>query len=159
MNKIYLLTGGNLGDRLESLKIAADDIENKIGKIIRSSRIYETGAWGDTAQPDFYNQVHLLTTALPAEKIMERILKIEETMGRVRTSKNAARIIDIDILFFNDEVVDTHWLSIPHPEIPNRRFVLEPLNEIAPNLVHPVLMKRMHELLSICTDRLPVTAV
>ena len=156
MNTGYILTGGNLGDRLANLQKAKEYLGKETGNIVTSSSIYETEAWGNNDQPDFYNQVHIINTKLSAEQMMEKILKIEEQMGRVRAAKNASRIIDIDILFFNDDVINKKDLVIPHPEISNRRFVLTPLNELSPELVHPVLNKTINELLSTCKDTLSV---
>jgi 2-amino-4-hydroxy-6-hydroxymethyldihydropteridine diphosphokinase len=159
MNTVYILTGGNLGDRLANLQKAKEYLGNETGNIVLSSSIYETEAWGNTDQPDFYNQVHIINTKLSAEQMMEKILKIEEQMGRVRTVKNASRIIDIDILFFNNDVINKRDLAIPHPEISNRRFVLTPLNELSPELVHPVLNKSINEWLSTCKDTLSVRSL
>ena len=156
MNKIFLIVGGNLGNRKKNLQTAATFIDEQIGAIIQSSKIYETEPWGLTDQPAFYNQVHLVKSKLNAQTIIDTILKIEEKMGRVRTIKNAARIIDIDILFFNEEIINEPNLVVPHREIPNRRFVLMPLNEIAPLMIHPVLKKNISELLSTCKDQLKV---
>jgi 2-amino-4-hydroxy-6-hydroxymethyldihydropteridine diphosphokinase len=158
MNKIFLLTGGNIGNRKKNLETAAVFIQKEIGSIVRSSKIYETEAWGITNQASFYNQVLLIESKFSAKEILQKILKIEEDMGRVRTVKNAARIIDIDILFFNKEVINEPNLNVPHGEIANRRFVLTPLNELAPNFVHPVFNKSIHNLLANCTDELKVTA-
>jgi 2-amino-4-hydroxy-6-hydroxymethyldihydropteridine diphosphokinase len=157
MNTLYLITGGNIGDRKNNLEKAAGLIEKEIGKIIQSSKIYETEAWGNNDQPAFYNQVHIVKSPSSAEEIINKILQIEKQMGRIRTFKNAARIIDIDILFFNDEIIKHPHLIIPHTEISNRRFVLMPLNELSPGLVHPVLNKSIKELLSTCQDPLQVT--
>jgi 2-amino-4-hydroxy-6-hydroxymethyldihydropteridine diphosphokinase len=154
MNKIFLITGGNIGDRKKNLKAALGLIQSKIGKIIKSSKIYETDAWGITDQKSFYNQVHVVESDFSAQEVMKKILKIEEEMGRVRTIKNAARIIDIDILFFNEDIVNQQNLTIPHPQIINRRFVLSPLDEIASNMIHPVYKKNIHELLAMCKDEL-----
>ncbi len=159
MNTVYILTGGNVGKRLINLGNAQKFLEDEIGKIERSSSIYETAAWGNNDQPDFYNQAHIIKTKLSPEDIMQKILKIEEKMGRVRTFKNAARIIDIDILFFNEEIVNRPGLIIPHAEIANRRFVLEPLNELSPHMIHPRLRKSVKELLSTCKDMLKVAPV
>ena len=159
MNTVYILTGGNIGDKLANLNSAQKYLEYEIGKIERSSLIYETDAWGNTDQDDFYNQIHIIKTKLSAEETMHRILKIEAKMGRVRTVKNAARLIDIDILFFNKEIINKSWLIIPHTEIANRRFVLAPLNEISPHLVHPLLNKSISELLSTSKDLLKVTPI
>jgi 2-amino-4-hydroxy-6-hydroxymethyldihydropteridine diphosphokinase len=156
MNTVYILTGGNLGDRLANLQKATQYLRKETGNIVASSSIYETEAWGNNHQPDFYNQVHIINTKLSAEQMMEKILKIEEQMGRVRAAKNASRIIDIDILFFNDDIINKENLIIPHPEISNRRFVLTPLNELSPELIHPALNKSINELLSTCKDTLSV---
>jgi 2-amino-4-hydroxy-6-hydroxymethyldihydropteridine diphosphokinase len=156
MNKIFLIVGGNLGNRKKNLQTAATFIDEQIGTIIQSSKIYETEPWGLTDQPAFYNQVHLVKSRLDAQTIIDDLLKIEEKMGRVRTIKNAARIIDIDILFFNEEIINEPNLVVPHREIPNRRFVLMPLNEIAPLMIHPVFKKNISELLSTCKDQLKV---
>ena len=156
MNKIYLLLGSNIGDSQLQFSVAIKNIEQKIGTLIRQSKLYSTAAWGDTRQPDFLNQVILVETALTPLETMQTILAIEKEMGRVRTLKNAPRIIDIDILFFNKVILDEPTLTLPHPEIQNRRFVLIPLNELAPNFHHPVLGLSVHELLKICPDRLTV---
>ncbi|MEO8820246.1 MAG: 2-amino-4-hydroxy-6-hydroxymethyldihydropteridine diphosphokinase [Ginsengibacter sp.] len=159
MNKLFLITGGNVGDRKKSLETAASLIQERAGKIINRSKIYETEAWGITNQPDFYNQVLIVKSKFSAREVLDMILKIEEEMGRRRTVKNAARIIDIDILFFNDDIVNEQNLIIPHPEIGNRRFVLMPLTEIASQMIHPVLKKTMKELLSLSKDQLNVIPI
>ncbi len=156
MNKTYLLIGGNIGNRIAILETAINLIEKKLGNITNRSSIYETGAWGNTNQPDFLNQVLLLETKLNAVKCMQQIFLIENKMGRVRDKKNDPRIIDIDILFFNDEIINDPGLSIPHPQIQNRKFVLVPMNELSPNLFHPVVKKTINNLLSTCTDPLEV---
>jgi 2-amino-4-hydroxy-6-hydroxymethyldihydropteridine diphosphokinase len=156
MNKAYLLIGGNMGDRNKNLNEAIDFIARECGSVIKSSSIYETAAWGKTDQPDFLNQCLLIQTSLSAPDLMKQLLKIEEKMGRKRKEKNDPRIIDIDILFFNDEVLQTEFLTLPHPQIQNRRFALVPLKEIAPNLVHPVFKKSMSKLLDECPDKLEV---
>jgi len=156
MNSVYLLIGGNLGNRTDNLARARLFIEMDLGKIVKASSIYETAAWGITEQPDFLNQVLSIKTKLSAQETMQIILSIENKMGRIRTQKNASRIIDIDILFFNDEVINQPGLTIPHPEIPNRKFVLVPLNELSARLIHPVLKKPVSQLLSVCRDKLEV---
>lgn len=156
MNKIYLLTGSNMGNCIQQLRKVISFIEKKIGKVKRQSRLYQTAAWGKTDQPDFLNQVLVVETNLSAEQTMQTILSIEKQMGRVRTSKNAPRIIDIDILFFGKEVINKENLVIPHPAIQYRRFVLVPLNELSPNFKHPVLNESNHRLLLKCTDILDV---
>jgi 2-amino-4-hydroxy-6-hydroxymethyldihydropteridine diphosphokinase len=157
MNKVFLITGGNIGDRKKNLELAASSIEKNIGHIVKSSSIYETEAWGNTDQDSFYNQIHIVKSQLSAKEVLCKILQIEKEMGRIRTIKNAARIIDIDILFFNNEIINNSILTIPHKEINNRRFVLMPLQELAPDLIHPVLKMSITKLLSISKDPLSVT--
>lgn len=156
MNAAYLLIGGNIGNRGENLSEARAHIENGIGEIIKTSSIYQTASWGITEQPDFLNQVLLVNTKFSAEETMQLILSVENKMGRVRTQKNASRIIDIDILFFNYEIISDQNLTIPHPEIQNRKFALIPLNEIAPDFIHPVFKQSIRNLLSTSKDKLEV---
>jgi 2-amino-4-hydroxy-6-hydroxymethyldihydropteridine diphosphokinase len=156
MNNVYLLIGGNLDDRVKNLSNSIDWIEKEVGPILKKSSIYETAAWGVTEQPSFLNQVLFVSTKLSAEDVLKTILSIEEKMGRKRVEKMGPRTIDIDILFYNDEIISFPNLSVPHPHIANRRFVLEPLAEIAPALVHPVLQKKTIELLKDCPDTLEV---
>lgn len=156
MNTVYLLTGGNIGDRLNNLHQSCYWVERMIGSIIKKSSVYETAAWGKTDQSAFLNQVLWVTSELTAHYILKTILLIEEKMGRKRMEKMGPRTIDIDILFYNAQIIALRDLTIPHPEIANRRFVLEPLHEIAPSLVHPVFEKTITELLNDCPDRLEV---
>lgn len=156
MNDVYLLTGGNIGNRLSNLKQASELIENKIGTIFKRSHVYETAAWGITNQDSFLNQVMLVSTTLNAEDLLQSILSIEQQLGRRRFEKMGPRTIDIDILFYNHEIISTPNLSVPHPQIANRRFVLTPLNEIAPAFVHPVIKKTIRNLLEECPDQLDV---
>jgi 2-amino-4-hydroxy-6-hydroxymethyldihydropteridine diphosphokinase len=156
MNNTYLLLGSNMGNSQEQLQTAIKLIEERVGKLIRQSSLYATAAWGNTDQPDFLNQVLIIETRFGAVETLDKLLEIEKKMGRVRTIKNAPRIIDIDILFFNDDIINEQQLTVPHPEIQNRRFVLTPLNELSPNLVHPVLKQPLSVLLQHCPDRLDV---
>jgi 2-amino-4-hydroxy-6-hydroxymethyldihydropteridine diphosphokinase len=159
MNKAYLLTGGNKGDRRGFLQQAKEQVTLHCGRILKESSLYQTAAWGKTDQDDFLNQVLLVETLLTPQQLMNTILDIEEKMGRVREEKYGPRFIDIDILFFNDEIIDEPALIIPHPQIQNRRFVLEPLNEIAAEFVHPSLHKKIHRLLLECPDKLDVKKI
>ena len=159
MNSVYLLLGSNIGDSEQMLAAARMRIEKAIGNIKKNSSIYRTAAWGKEDQADFLNQVIIVESKLSAEKILHRIFFIEKEMGRIRTVKNAARVIDIDILFFNDEVVNTETLQVPHPQIQNRKFVLVPLAQIAADLIHPILKKSIKDLLHICTDPLDVQKI
>jgi 2-amino-4-hydroxy-6-hydroxymethyldihydropteridine diphosphokinase len=156
MNVAYLLTGGNMGDRLYYLSKAKDAIEEECGYITKMSAIYETEAWGLEDQHAFYNQALLLHTELEAKQLLRCLLQIEARLGRIRELKYGPRIIDIDIIFFNDQVIRSEELSVPHPQMQNRRFVLLPLQEIAPQKIHPVLKKTITELLEECTDTLEV---
>ena len=156
MNSTYLLLGSNMGNSGERLQTAIENIEEKIGSVIRRSTLYATAAWGNTDQPDFLNQVIVVQTTLTAIEVLHQIFAMEKQMGRIRTIKNAPRIIDIDILFFNKEIISERQLTVPHPEIANRRFVLIPLNELSPNFHHPVHNKTIHQLLAECPDPLNV---
>jgi 2-amino-4-hydroxy-6-hydroxymethyldihydropteridine diphosphokinase len=156
MNISYLLIGGNEGDRLTNLAAAKKNIASTAGTLLRASSIYETAPWGNPDQPDFLNQALELATALDAPSLMKVILAIEEKMGRQRLEKYGSRIIDIDILFFNDAIIQEPGLIIPHPQIPNRRFVLAPMEEMAPSYRHPVLGQTMTQLLAACKDPLEV---
>ena len=159
MRTAYLLIGGNLGNRKENLSNAISLINEQCGSLTRSSSIYETEAWGITDQPSFLNQALEISTSLSARQLMRKVLNIEEEMGRVRKEKLGPRIIDIDILLFENEIHDLRFLKIPHPEMQNRRFVLVPLAEINSSLQHPVLKKTIAELLEECPDNLEVTKI
>ncbi len=159
MNTAFLLTGGNLGDRKETLAQAKDLIAEQCGAVVATSSLYETAAWGNADQPAFLNQALQLETTLTARQLMRRLLKLEKLMGRVRKEKYGPRIIDIDILLFNNEVHNYPLLKLPHPEMQNRRFALLPLAEIAPTMVHPVLNKTAKQLLKECKDELEVKKI
>lgn len=156
MNIAYLLIGGNIGDRRQSLKLAAKAIEAQCGTISRYSHIYETAAWGKQDQNSFLNQALELQTSLSAHELLDCVLQIEEDMGRIREIKYGPRTIDIDVLLFNDAVIDTSNLKVPHPELPNRRFTLQCLNDIAAKKKHPVSGKTIKQLLADCPDPLSV---
>lgn len=159
MNKAYLLTGGNEGDRFLHMQQARTNIELICGQLLLVSSIYETAPWGKTDQPDFLNQVLLIDTKFSPEELLKSILSIEEKGGRKRTIKNAPRTIDIDILFYNDLILEKPGLTIPHPRIAIRKFVLEPLNEISPEFIHPVIGKTIRELMLECKDELGVKKI
>lgn len=156
MNAAYLLIGGNTGDRLSYLHAAAEAIKRQCGQIKKRSSVYETAAWGNQNQDSFLNQALEVFTKLSAYELLDCILQIEENMGRIRKERYGPRIIDIDILLFNDEIIDARNLKIPHPELPNRRFALQCLNEIAARKKHPVLKKTIARILKECTDPLRV---
>jgi 2-amino-4-hydroxy-6-hydroxymethyldihydropteridine diphosphokinase len=156
MNGVILLTGSNLGDRRALLQEALERITQSIGPLVRVSGIYETEAWGIRDQGPFLNQVLEVQTVLSPEAVLENLLCIEDSLGRRRREKWGPREIDIDILFYRDRIIEREDLRVPHPEIPNRRFVLEPLHEIAPGLVHPLLGLTVAELLARTQDSLTV---
>ena len=157
MNLFYLLLGGNVDDRKYYLNRARQKILSNIGKIKQCSSIFETEPWGFKSEDLFLNQVVITETEKNPEEILNEITIIESELGRVRSNEGySSRTIDIDILFFNNDVFDKKDLTIPHPGLHQRRFVLEPLNEIAPDYIHPVLKKSVSELLSECNDTLQV---
>ncbi|RBQ02980.1 2-amino-4-hydroxy-6-hydroxymethyldihydropteridine diphosphokinase [Pedobacter miscanthi] len=136
----YLLLGGNLGDREGNLEKAIELLDQKTGRVISVSSLYETAAWGKTDQPAFLNQAVALQTNLSALEVLEHALNIEQELGRIRKDKWGERLIDIDLILFGNEVINIpDKLQVPHPHMQNRKFVMEPLAEIAPDVVHPVL--------------------
>ena len=142
MNQVYLILGGNMGKRDEVMFHALRKIDRQIGKIVSQSGIYETAAWGYENQNSFYNCVLALHTEKSASEVLEKILIIENQIGRIRTeAKWQERLIDIDILFYNDTVMEESDLKIPHPLLHKRKFTLVPLNEIAAAFIHPILQK------------------
>jgi 2-amino-4-hydroxy-6-hydroxymethyldihydropteridine diphosphokinase len=155
METVYLLLGSNLGDRQGHLRMCLTRL-GALGKITAVSSIYQTKAWGKTDQPDFLNQVIEILVEEKPNEFLSMILATEIDMGRVRQEQWGSRIIDIDILLFGDRIVDNDRLKIPHPQLPNRRFALTPLSEIAPHFHHPTLNKTISELLASCRDALPV---
>ena len=159
MHTAYLLTGSNLGNRVNYLQQAIQLIQQYCGTVKQLSSFYQTAAWGVTDQPDFYNQALVLNTELPPGKLMQALLQIEQEMGRKRDIKMGPRVIDIDILLIDEEVINTPQLTIPHPFLAERRFALMPLAEIAPEAIHPLLHKTVQELLIDCLDTLSVNKI
>jgi 2-amino-4-hydroxy-6-hydroxymethyldihydropteridine diphosphokinase len=159
MNHAYLLIGGNLGDRLAFLERANKLIEQKCGSIAKISSIFETCPWGLTQQPSFYNQAIEVHTQFTPEILMRALLSIEELIGRKRSIKMGPRVIDIDILLYNTDIIQTPFVTIPHLHLTERRFALTPLAEIAPNVIHPVKNKTVKQLLAECTDTLDVNKI
>ncbi len=156
---MYLSLGSNSGPREVMLKEARQKLTERVGVLIRKSKIYETEPWGFHAKQTFLNQVVLLETTLPPYVVLDKILEIESELGRIRdhTHRYRSRTIDIDILYYDDLVIKELDLCIPHPELENRRFILHPLTEIAPRFIHPVLKKSNQELMARCPDTLQVT--
>jgi len=152
MVNVYIGIGSNLGDRLANIDKALSLLSSKC-KIIKKSSIHETEPVGYKEQGKFLNGVVSVETELKADELMEFLLDIEKKLGRIREIKNGPRIIDLDILFYGDEVIDSDKLIVPHPKLHERLFVLEPLNEIAPEFIHPVLKKSVKELLSLIKNK------
>lgn len=153
MSRIFLGIGTNLGDREANIKNAITMTEEMVGHVICSSSVWETEPWGFESKDMFLNVVIEVETRLTTLEVMERILEIETKMGRLRSGKRySSRLIDIDILLSGDIILNTGSLIIPHPRLHERRFVLMPLSEIAPGLVHPVLGKDIATLLEECAD-------
>jgi 2-amino-4-hydroxy-6-hydroxymethyldihydropteridine diphosphokinase len=154
MKKVFLGLGTNLGDREANLKTAVGSIIKNIGTVVRISSVYETEPWGFRTEDLFLNMVVETETGLKPSGLLGRILMIEAEMGRLRGGKGySSRIIDLDILLYGETIMDTKSLVIPHPKFHERRFVLVPLCEIAPVLVHPVLKKSIKTLLKECPDK------
>lgn len=159
MNGIYLGIGGNEGNRAHFLAKTRERIAERIGHIEKCSSIYQTAAWGETNQKDFYNQVLFIKTKYTAQESMNLCLEIEKELGRERKQKWGSRTIDIDILFYGRAIINSKKLIIPHPHLHKRNFVLVPMHEIAPHFIHPVLRKKIFTLLRNSPDELAVKKV
>ena len=148
-----LILGSNKGERFGMLQTATDLIASSAGIIISRSSVYETEPWGYEDTVDYLNQALLVDTLLSAKGLLSATKEIEIRLGRERTDRGySARTMDIDILFYDNEIIQTDELIIPHPRLHERRFVLEPLNEIAPGMVHPALKLTVEEMLKQCKD-------
>ena len=160
MAQVYFSTGSNQGDRLNSLVQAAKLIDSLIGKVTQYSPVVESEPWGFEAETTFYNQVLMVETQQTPQQILIQILEIETRLGRKRSGKEySSRVIDIDILFYDEKEVNEPNLVIPHPHLHKRKFVLEPLADIAPDFVHPVFQTTISELLSQILDASPISVV
>ncbi|UCG28939.1 MAG: 2-amino-4-hydroxy-6-hydroxymethyldihydropteridine diphosphokinase [Bacteroidales bacterium] len=153
MTGVYLLLGSNLGNRSENLDKAAFFIQSKIGRIKKNSSVYVTKPWGFEHPNYFLNQAMEIETDLEPKNLMSEILKIEEQIGRdQRSATYSARQIDIDIIFYGDMIINERFVTIPHPYMQKRKFVLIPLCELNPGMKHPVLNKSIRNLLDECRD-------
>ena len=161
MNTIYLLLGSNLGDTSTHLDKALEQIKNQVGVVINSSSSYHSPPWGFDDANYFVNRVLVVESHLSAHQVLSVILHIEEDLGRKRSAENGyqSRVIDIDILFFNEDIIYDDSLIIPHPRLHERRFTLLPLNEVEENLIHPELKLPVWKLLLNCTDRSAVIKI
>ena len=153
MAKVYFTIGGNMGDRETNLGEARRLISERIGKVCKESSIYESEPWGFSSDQNFLNQVLLVETKLSPAALILEISYIESKLGRIRNGVGyASRTMDVDILFYDHQIMLTPELVIPHKQMHKRKFVLEPLNEIAPDFIHPLFSLSSHELLITCSD-------
>ncbi len=156
INGKFLLLGSNLGDRKGFLEQARTKLSDRDVLISKQSSLYLSPPWGYTQQPYFLNQVICIATELDPALLMALCLQTEQELGRKRAGRYAERTIDIDILYYDDLVMATDMLILPHPRLHTRRFTLIPMTEIAPDFIHPSLKKTQAELLRDCPDTLPV---
>ena len=152
----YLLLGSNLGDRATLLATARQELAATAGDIVAVSGLYETAAWGREDQPAFLNQALAVRTRLRPEALLAACQAAEQHAGRQRLEHWGSRTLDVDILLFGNEIIDTHTLTVPHPRLPERRFALVPLAEIAGAMRHPQLHDTIKTLLLCCPDSLAV---
>lgn len=152
-NKIVLSIGSNQGDRKSLIQQAIDIINQEVATVIAVSKLYESPSWGFESEP-FYNCAVLIHTSNTASKILTKVLKLEKQLGRVRSDEKgySSRTIDVDLISFNDEIIATSNLNIPHPQMHNRLFVLLPMRDLATDFIHPVLQQNINELIQNCTD-------
>lgn len=152
MATAYLCLGGNIGNTQAVFKKAIEQIESGIGRCVLKSRLYTTEPWGFEAEQLFLNQVVVVETELEPHAVLELCLQTEAELGRTRGNSYQSRTIDIDILFFDNRIIDLPDLKVPHPLLHLRNFVLQPMCDVAPKLVHPVLKKTMEQLRAECAD-------
>jgi len=154
MAKVFLSLGSNQGDRLNILAEATKLIDNLIGRMVLCSAVVESEPWGFIADTSFYNMVIVIETQYSPNHVLTKLLDIEKTLGRIRTDSNAysSRVIDLDMLFYDNQVIDNENLTVPHPRLHLRKFVLKPLASVAPEWVHPVMGVSMSELLVSLND-------
>ena len=157
VNKAYLLLGSDLDDRRAALDKARAELARRIGSIASTSSVYESEPWGFTSETRFLNQVVAVRTSLAPAVLLEELLSIERSLGRTRNGGGyESRTIDIDILFYNQQVINQKDLVVPHPHVHERMFALLPMCELAPELVHPALSKTILELKGECNDQVRV---
>lgn len=157
MQTVYLGLGSNKGERISYIEKAIEEISGlPETKMFVRSGIYETEPWGNIEQEDYLNSVIGIQTELNAEDLLKELKRIEKLIGRKENKKWSEREIDIDLLFYGNEIIDKDHMKVPHGQIENRRFVLVPMNEIAPGFMHPVFKKSISQLLEDTTDKLKV---
>lgn len=156
---LYLSLGTNMGDRAANLKQALTSLPPQM-TVKKKSKVYETPPWGFTDQEPFLNQAVMVTTYLEPEPLLKHLKRLEVALGRQATFRYGPRLIDLDILFYDDLVLETPSLTIPHPHVHDRGFVLLPMMDIAPDLVHPGMQKSIREMIALCNTEgiVPYTA-
>lgn len=159
-HQVVLSLGSNQGNRLETIQSCIDLIHSEVATVVKISKIYETPAWGFESAP-FYNAAILIHTTKSAQKILNQVLKVEKKLGRIRSKDSGyqARIIDVDIIAFDEEIISTETLQIPHPLMQNRKFVLQPMMDLGLNWEHPTLKKSVAQLLSQTEDTSEIKAI
>lgn len=156
---VYILLGSNMGDRIGILETALGLILERCGEIVKKSPVYESEPWGFEAQQWFLNQVVIVKTALKPRQVMQALLDIEAELGRDRSQPHkgySSRPIDLDVVYFGSQVLDDPFITVPHPRLHLRKFVLLPLNDVAPDFIHPVMNATNKSLLENCPDNLKV---
>jgi len=160
MTRLYILLGGNLGDKPRIFSETRERLNKLLGEITSRSAVYETEPWGFESSDLFWNQVLEISTSLSPEEVLSLTQQTEIELGRIRKpDQYSSRVMDIDILFYGDKVINQKNLIIPHPRIHERKFALIPICEIAPDLVHPIFQKSINRLLEECTDSLKVSPI
>ncbi|MBY0477580.1 MAG: 2-amino-4-hydroxy-6-hydroxymethyldihydropteridine diphosphokinase [Chitinophagaceae bacterium] len=159
VHKAFILLGSNQGQRKRFLQKATLLIAEQCGSIVKTSSVYETAAWGNTKQSPFLNQAIIVQTTLSPDALMQQLLKIETALGRIRTMKYGPRTIDLDILFYDELIYHSTVVTLPHPAIQDRKFVLIPLAELLSGKIHPVYKKSIAVLLRECADTLDVKKI
>jgi 2-amino-4-hydroxy-6-hydroxymethyldihydropteridine diphosphokinase len=150
---IFILSGSNMGDRKRQLSLAATKLEQRGIRILQRSSVCVSAAWGPVQQEEFLNQVLKVFTTIEPHELLQILLEVEKELGRERTEKWGPRAIDLDLLYYHQKIIRSERLTLPHPFIPERRFTLVPLVEIAPDFIHPVLKKDQRRLLEECPDK------
>ena len=153
---VYLLTGSNLGERHVNLELAQQRIAAEAGAVLTASAVYETEPWGVHDQPWFLNQVLRISTAHQPQQLLAILKKVEKDISGEKQRHWGERLLDIDILFYGNEIIEEDNLNVPHPQIINRNFTLIPLAEVAPEIVHPLLHKKIKDILKETKDTLKV---
>lgn len=152
MKTAFIGCGSNLGEREVQLRRAQEWVNAEVGKVVSTSRLYQTSPWGNIDQPDYLNQVWQITTVLDPFRLMQYLLELEQRANRKRIQRWGARTLDLDLLFYEDYIIRTEVLQLPHPRLHERNFVLIPMEEIAADWMHPVLKKTIAELRRISMD-------